>query len=93
MKNSAPNFKFTGKAKELMNINDHITIIDNKAALIENCKQILECNEVLARVLTRNFEVEIWGKDLSLNNFCTECVEVRGQIQSINLTAKRKNEV
>ena len=56
--------KIIGKTKEFMSLNSHITILDNRAAIIENCKQILECNEVLARILTGSFEVEIWGKDL-----------------------------
>ena len=84
--------KFAGKAKEFMSLNSHITILDKKAGVREKCKEILECNEVLARILTGNFEVEIWGKDLFLNNYCTECVEVRGIIESINLTLRSKRE-
>ena len=77
-----------GKVKETFCLNSHITIIDDAVAVIENCKQILECNEILAKVLTHRFEVEIWGENLKLSNFCTESVEIRGKIKSINLTAK-----
>lgn len=93
MNKYASKLKFIDKAKEVTSLNSHITILDNKTALIENCKQILECNDVLTRILTGSFEIEIWGKDLFLNNYCTESVEVRGVIESIKLTAKSKREI
>lgn len=92
MKKRAPEFKFKGKVKELMCLDSHITIHDNRAALVENCKQIIECNEVLAKIKTTNYLIEIWGKELFLNNFTNNSVEVRGTIESINLTADRKKE-
>lgn len=93
MSKTESKLSFAEKTKEFMSLNSHITILDNKSAVIENCKQILECNEVLARILTGSFEIEIWGKDLFLNNYCTECVEVRGVIESINLSARSKREI
>lgn len=75
-------------AKETFCLNSHITIMDDQCAIIENCKQILECNEILAKVLTHKFEVEIWGENLTLSNFCTESVEVKGKIKSVNLIPK-----
>ncbi|WP_295208886.1 YabP/YqfC family sporulation protein [Ruminococcus sp.] len=86
---SRPNIKFLGKVRELSYLSSYINIIDDSAVLIENCRQITECTEVLARVSTGSFEVEIWGSGLSLSNYCTNCVEVRGQIQSVKLARTR----
>lgn len=92
MERKAPNIKFTGKAKEFMCLNSYINILDNKKVIIENCKQILECNEVLARVATGSFQVEIWGHGLSLSNYCTDSVEVTGVVESVALTSRRLKE-
>ena len=92
MSKTAPKLKFTGKVKELMCLDSHITILDNKVALIENCKQIIECNNVLARVNTSDFTVEIWGNNLFLNSFSNNNVEVRGVIDTISLTSRSKKE-
>ena len=86
------NLKVVSNAKETFCLNSHITIIDDKVVVVENCKQILECNEILAKVLTHKFEIEIWGENLTLSNFCTESVEVRGKIKSINLNNKSSKE-
>lgn len=92
MKETRPDINFFGKMKELLYLNSYINIMDNKACIIENCKQIIECNEIMAKVLTGSFEVEIWGQNLQLTNYCTECVEVRGTIQSVNLTSRKIKE-
>lgn len=92
MNKQLPNLKYKGKAKEFMCLNSHITILDNKTALIENCKQIIECNEVLVKVSTKCFEIEVWGNGLTLNNYCTESIEVRGKIESIKLMERASRE-
>lgn len=92
MKQSSPKLRFAGKAKELMCLNSYINILDNKKVIIENCKQIIECNEVMARIMTGSFQVEIWGKDLSLSNYCSESIEVCGTIESVALTSRRIKE-
>ena len=93
MNKPVPKLKFTGKVKEFMSLDSHITIIDNKSVLVENCKQILECNDVLARLVTGRFIIEIWGKELFLNNYTSNTVEVRGVIESVNLVSKGKREI
>lgn len=92
MKKNIPQMKFAGKAKEFMCLNSYINILDNNKVIVENCKQILECNEVLAKVLTGSFQIEIWGNNLSLSNYCFECVEVCGVIETVSLTSRRLKE-
>lgn len=84
--------KAVDKGKEVLSLSSNVTITDNTIAVIDNCKQILECNEILAKVFTNKFEIEIWGEGLSLSNFCTDAVEVKGKIKSINIIPKGKKE-
>ena len=61
---------------------------DDRAAVIENCKQIVECSEIMAKVLTGSFEIEIWGSGLTMSNFCSDSVEIRGKIESVKLVSR-----
>ena len=66
----------------------HDKRIDRRAAVIENCKQIVECSEIMAKVLTGSFEIEIWGSGLTMSNFCSDSVEIRGKIESVKLVSR-----
>jgi sporulation protein YqfC len=61
---------------------------------IENCKKILEYNDIYLKIMTSNLIVEIWGKDLKINNYGTDGIVVSGRIDSIEFTKRsgwRKN--
>lgn len=92
MDKNSEKIKHSGKAREFMCLNSHITILDDNVAIIENCKQIIECNEILAKILTGKFEIEVWGTNLSLSNYCTQSVEVRGKISSVNIISRKSKE-
>ena len=76
-----PFLSFFGMTKELTALSSYISITDDRAAVIENCKQIVECSEIMAKVLTGSFEIEIWGSGLTMSNFCSDSVEIRGKIE------------
>lgn len=67
----------------------YITITSDCTVLIEGSKRILDCNEIIARILTSQFTVEITGSDLKLNCFSSGSVTVSGKIQSISLEKQR----
>ena len=71
-----PFLSFFGMTKELTALSSYISITDDRAAVIENCKQIVECSEIMAKVLTGSFEIEIWGSGLTMSNFCSDSVEI-----------------
>ena len=83
-----PFLSFFGMTKELTALSSYISITDDRAAVIENCKQIVECSEIMAKVLTGSFEIEIWGSGLTMSNFCSDSVEIRGKIESVKLVQK-----
>lgn len=83
-----PFLSFFGMTKELTALSSYISITDDRAAVIEKCKQIVECSEIMAKVLTGSFEIEIWGSGLTMSNFCSDSVEIRGKIESVKLVSK-----
>ena len=76
-----PFLSFFGMTKELTALSSYISITDDRAAVIENCKQIVECSEIMAKVLT-------WGSGLTMSNFCSDSVEIRGKIESVKLVSR-----
>ena len=85
-----------GKVKEnIMNAAgaySYITITSDSRVMIEGCTQIIECSEVLARIVTRQFIVEVWGSDLRMNCFSNSSAEVEGRITSVSLERKRSGD-
>lgn len=78
------------KTQKALYYNTFIQIIDNEKAIIENCMHIIECNDIMVKLLTNNFYVEIWGQSLTINDYNTENVVVNGKISSIELLPKGK---
>ena len=81
-------FKFIRKG---LYLNSSINIIDNTQITIENCKNILECNDIIVRVLSAEFIIDVWGSDLTVTSFANRSVMVDGEISSVSLN-RRRNE-
>lgn len=53
---------------------------------IENCKRIMEINDIYLKIKTAdNIIVEIWGTDLRISDYTTNGIAVRGNISSLEL--------
>lgn len=76
--------------KKKISLNSQISIIDNQKVLIENCKSVLEVNENLVRILSSDFEINVWGNDLNLTNYSSNAVSVNGKIKSMEIIERRK---
>jgi len=81
------------KAQKALYYNTFIQLIDNEKAIIENCKRIVECNDILVKLVTRNFYIEIWGQNLTINDYNSESIVVNGKITTIELSPKGKVDV
>ncbi len=79
---------FVGKVKDLAYLGSYITISDNRSVLIENCRQICECSDIMAKVGAGDYYIEIWGKDLKMSNYTLDSVLIEGTIDSIKLISK-----
>lgn len=84
---------YRGKLAETAGDYSYITITSDKKVMIEGCRQILECNEILARIATRQFIVEVWGSGLTVESFSNSSAMVSGNISSLSLEKKRKGDV
>lgn len=78
------------KARKKLYLNTYIQLIDNEKAIIENCRHIAECNDIMVKLITADFQIEIWGQSLTISDYNKENVIVNGRISSIELTPRRK---
>lgn len=93
MKNDdIPVLKYFGVVKEFTSSQSYINIADNNMATVENCRQIIQCTEIMIKLLTGRFIIEIWGNKLKLSNYSENCVEVRGVIEQVKLIKKAVRE-
>lgn len=60
-----------------------IIVTDNKCIEIENCKKIIEYNDIYICLRTSSVTVRIWGKDLKISDYKTGGLVVEGTISSI----------
>ncbi len=70
-------------------LDTYLHLHGNRELRVENCMKILEYNEVLVRLQTRDMELEIWGTGLRVYDYNDSSVMVRGRITSIALHEKR----
>ncbi len=80
-----PFFAYQGRASELSGARSLVTISGDEEVIIENCRRILECNEIKCSVSSRGFLVDIWGSDLTLTSFSSGSVSVNGKIRSVSI--------
>lgn len=58
---------------------------------VENCKRIMEYNDIYLKVKTvSGLIIEIWGTGLKLSNYDTTGIAVRGRINSVELHGKEE---
>lgn len=62
----------------------------NAELQVENCLKILEYNEVLVRLQTRDMRIAVWGTDLRVFDYNDSGILVRGRITSVSLEETRR---
>lgn len=70
-------------------LDTYLHLHGNRELRVENCMKILEYNDVLVRLQTRDMVLEIWGTTLRVDDYNDSSVIVRGRITSITLQEKR----
>lgn len=80
--------RLAGKIKSFSYLGSYVTITDNRCVLVENCRQIYESSDIMAKVGAGDYMIEIWGKDLKMSNYTQDSVMIDGVINSISLTLK-----
>lgn len=63
----------------------YITITSDESIMVEGCRNILECSDVLVILRTVKFTVEIFGFDMKVRSFNNDSVEVTGKIRTVEI--------
>ena len=90
MKKSSDFRGFAQKTEEMLMCSSHISINGNHCAVIDGCRQIVECTEIMAKLLTASYEIEIWGSGLKLSCFSQGSVEVKGTVEEIKIQTRAR---
>ncbi len=80
--------KFTPAFPGWVYLDTYLHLHGNQRLRVENCRRILEYNDVLVRLQTVDMIVEIWGSRLRVADYNDSSVIVTGKISSLNLTEK-----
>lgn len=83
-------FELLNRVKRNFYLSSQISIVDNCQLIIENCKNVMECNENLVRVLSNDFIIEIWGEALIVTNYSSNTLSVKGKLKNISINERRK---
>lgn len=80
--------KLVDFARRKLYLNTNLLITDNNLIEIENCKKVLEYNDIYLKVLTSNMILQIWGNGLNISDYNTDGIIVKGNISSIEFMKK-----
>lgn len=76
-------------ARDKMYLNTYMTLTDNTHMEIENCKKILEYNDVYVKVRTATLTVSVWGQDLRISDYNTDGIVINGSFSSVEFEELR----
>lgn len=60
-----------------------VSINDNREVIVENCKKILEYNDIFIKISTPTVTFQIWGNNLRIKNYEDKGLIIEGVISSI----------
>lgn len=69
--------------KSKLYLNTNISITDNTRVEIENCRRIIEYNDIYIRLSTSTVTLKIWGSGLSISDYNRAGVIIDGRISSL----------
>lgn len=71
--------------KEMIYPETNIHIVNNKTVEIENCRKIIEYNDIHICLRTYLHELHIWGENLSADDYGGNVIRVKGNVKSLEL--------
>ena len=72
-----------GFVKKRLYLNTYMNLTDNTHLEIENCKRIIELNDIYVRLKTSTVTLQVWGEDLRISDYNTAGEVIDGRITSI----------
>lgn len=80
--------EFLDAARRKLCTNTNLHVMDNDYIQIENCKKILEYNDIYLKIRTSNMILQVWGQSLNISDCNNDGIIVRGEISSIEFEKK-----
>lgn len=72
-----------------MYLDTYLHLHGNEELRLENCRKILEYNDVCVRLQTNDMTIEIWGTGLRVYDYNDSSVLVTGKLTGLGLKEKR----
>ncbi|MDO5560321.1 MAG: YabP/YqfC family sporulation protein [Oscillospiraceae bacterium] len=77
--------------KDIFSFGTSLQIYDNRKIVLSCCKRIIEYNEMYLRTDAGSVIVEIFGDDLSIDDYNSEGITVYGKIKSVSLCSRKES--
>lgn len=75
--------KLINSGRSAIYMNTIIHIKDNNTIELENCRCIMEYNDIFIKVKTANLIVQVWGKNLMAHDYNKDGITITGEILSV----------
>lgn len=69
--------------KKKLYLNTYMNISDNTHVEIENCKKILEYNDIYVKLRTSTLIISIWGQNIKISDYNTDGIIIDGKFSSV----------
>lgn len=67
----------------------YISITDNEKVILENCRSINECSDIMVNISTTENDIEIWGTGLTVTSYTNTSIEINGRINTVSISKRR----
>lgn len=81
--------KLTENTQRALFMEAGIHISGNRELILENCRRIVECSDVLMSLSCGRILVNVWGSDLRAFDYKTGGLVIRGKISRVELEERR----
>ena len=68
--------------KKQLYLNTYMNVTDNTRLEIENCKRIIEYNDIYIQLKTATVTLRIWGEKLKISDYNTDGIVVEGKFST-----------
>ena len=67
----------------------YISITDNEKVILENCRSINECSDIMVNISTTENDIEIWGTGLTVTSYTNTSIEINGKVNTVSISKRR----
>jgi hypothetical protein len=72
--------------KEIFGFGTNVQIFDNRKVILSTCRRIIEYNDIYLKADIGGLIAEIWGRELCINDYNNDGIDVYGYIDSVVLS-------